>query len=227
MIYFSEKYIDFFGNLTLNNNKAWFDEHRSEYEQYVREPFKVFATDLLIAMKKVDKDIEVEGRKTVMRINKDVRFSKDKTPYRTDMGSGFGVQKSDDFAWPRYFISIGVLSGVQVIGGIYMPDTAMKNQIQKSMAESPEEFMKIVTATKFKKHFGQVDGDRNKRVPKNWGETLKINPYVLNKSWTYGKEYPVDLALSNDLLSTILADYRAAMQFQNYFKDFCTIELTE
>ena len=223
MIYFTEKYIEFFGNLTLNNNTEWFDQHRSEYEEHVREPFKRFATDLLEGMKKIDKDIDVDGTKTILRINKDVRFSKDKSPYRTNLASTFGITKTDKFIWPGYFIGIGVEEGVQVLGGMYMPDTAMKNRIQQNMANNPEEFMKIANDANFKKHWGEVNGDRNKRVPKGWEEALEKNPYILNKTWTYGKSYPVDLALSDDLLPTILDDYKATVGFQNYFKDFCTV----
>jgi len=222
MIYFTEKYIEFFGHLTLNNSKAWFDEHRKDYEEHVREPFKKFATDLLQGMKKIDKDIDVEGTKTILRINKDVRFSKDKSPYRTNLASTFGVSKSDKFIWPGYFIGVGVEEGVQALGGMYMPDTAMKNKIQQSMANNPEEFMKIINSSKFKKHWNTVNGDRNKRVPNEWESALEINPYILNKTWTYGKSYPVDLALSKELLPTLLADYKAAVSFQNYFKKFCT-----
>jgi len=221
MIYFTEKYIEFFGHLTLNNSKAWFDEHRNDYEEHVREPFKKFATDLVEGMKKIDYDIDVEGTKTILRINKDVRFSKDKSPYRTNMASTFGITKSDTFIWPGYFIGIGAEGGVQVMGGMYMPDTVMKNKIQRTMADNPEEFMKIISAPKFKNHWGAVNGDRNKRVPKGWDGSLEINPYILNKTWTYGKSYPIDLALTEDLLPTILADYNAAVIVQNYFKTFC------
>jgi len=221
MIYFTEDYVQFFGNLTLNNNKEWFDLHRHKYEKHVREPFKVFATDLLNGMKKIDKDIEVEGTKAMVRINKDVRFSRDESPYRNYMGVGFGIDKNDTITWPGYFISVGAVNGVEVRGGMYMPGTKIKNVIQKSMADNPEEFMKIVKSNKFKKHWDGVNGEHNKRVPKDWEKALESNPYILNKTWTYGKEYPVDLALTDDLLPTILADYKASMEFQNYFKKFC------
>ncbi len=223
MKYFTNKYIEFFGNLTLNNNKEWFDEHRSGYEMFVRDPFKKFSTDLLEGMKKIDQDIEVDGPNAMLRINKDVRFSKDKAPYRTNMAVAFGINKSDTFTWPGYLISLGVVDNIQVLGGMYMPGTSIKNKIQSAMAENPEEFMKIIKSKTFNKHWGGVNGERNKRVPKEFEGSLNKNPYILNKTWTYGKEYPIDLALSDDLLPSILEDYKAAVEFQNYFKRFCKI----
>lgn len=80
MAYFTKGYIDFFKNLEKNNTKDWMNENRKVYEKEVKEPFKIFAQDFLEALEPVLGTIPMTPRQTISRINRDIRFSKDKTP---------------------------------------------------------------------------------------------------------------------------------------------------
>ena len=82
MKYFSSDYLEFFKELAPNNNKDWFDKNRKRYIDSVKEPFKKFVTDLIQEISKVDDEVQIEAKDAIFRINRDIRFSKDKTPYK-------------------------------------------------------------------------------------------------------------------------------------------------
>ena len=80
-----QNYISFFKGLEKNNYKEWFDEHRKEYDDYVRKPFIELIEALIPALLEIEPKLHTDAKKTLFRINRDVRFSKDKTPYNTLM----------------------------------------------------------------------------------------------------------------------------------------------
>ena len=82
MAYFDTDYLEFFKELAGNNHKEWFDIHRKRYEQSVKIPMQVFVKDLILALKRIDKEIQIEPKDAIFRINRDIRFSKDKSPYK-------------------------------------------------------------------------------------------------------------------------------------------------
>ena len=84
---FNEEYLDFFKELAQFNKKEWFDENRKRYEKSVKIPFKKFVTELIQEIQKIDPEVEIEAKDAVFRINRDIRFSKDKTPYKIQMSA--------------------------------------------------------------------------------------------------------------------------------------------
>jgi uncharacterized protein (TIGR02453 family) len=82
MVYFEKDYFEFFKELAANNHKEWFDVNRSRYHSSVKEPFDKFIADLITEVHKIDKKIEIAPKDAIFRINRDIRFSKDKTPYK-------------------------------------------------------------------------------------------------------------------------------------------------
>ena len=87
MSFFSKEYFLFFKELRKNNNKHWFDANRDRYEQHVKTPFKAFTQHILYQLAKKDDLIFTNAAKCIFRINKDIRFSKDKTPYKLNVSA--------------------------------------------------------------------------------------------------------------------------------------------
>jgi len=81
MTYFTEDFIQFFNDLEKNNNQEWFHNHQKSYETNVKKPMQRLLTDLIAELQKYDIEIDVDPKKCIGRINRDIRFSKDKTPY--------------------------------------------------------------------------------------------------------------------------------------------------
>ena len=87
MIYLEKEYLNFFNELSENNNKLWFDENRKRYEKFVKKPFENLITDLIAELSNIDLKITMQAKDAMFRINRDIRFSNDKTPYKTQMSA--------------------------------------------------------------------------------------------------------------------------------------------
>lgn len=81
MQYFTQEYIDFFKYLSNNNHKEWFHDNIKRYENNIKKPFLNFVTSLIEEVSKIDDEVNLDAKKCISRINRDIRFSKDKTPY--------------------------------------------------------------------------------------------------------------------------------------------------
>lgn len=87
MSFFTQESLDFWNGLAENNSKTWFDEHRKDYEKHLRQPYLELAEALVYGLRGSEPEYEIEPAKATYRINRDVRFSKDKTPYKNHIGA--------------------------------------------------------------------------------------------------------------------------------------------
>ena len=126
MKYFSSDYLQFFKDLAPNNNKEWFDINRKRYEEVVREPFKVFITDLIDELSKDDSEIQITQKEAIFRINRDVRFAKDKTPYKMSNSAIISKGGRKDKSYPGVYIELGP-EKLGVYGGVFGPDNWAMN----------------------------------------------------------------------------------------------------
>ena len=103
---FSEKTVDYLNELKFNNNKQWFEENRDKYRKYLIEPMKELVNELAPFMMSIDPLLEVTPKKSISRINRDIRFSRDKSPYRSNMWISFKRVYKDWKNEPVYFFEI-------------------------------------------------------------------------------------------------------------------------
>ena len=101
MSYFSEDFLRFFKELAGNNNKEWFDLNRKRYFKEVKDPFHHFIEDLIAAVQKEDSNVNIAPKDAIFRINRDVRFSKDKTPYKLQVSAIISKGGKKDKVSPR------------------------------------------------------------------------------------------------------------------------------
>ena len=99
--YFSPDFLQFFKELAANNHKEWFDENRKRYETVVKKPFEVFVQHAIDEMAKLDPRLsELDPKKCIFRINRDIRFSKDKAPYKLNRSAAISVGGRNDMIEP-------------------------------------------------------------------------------------------------------------------------------
>ena len=145
--------LNFLTRLTENNNREWFQNHKDEYDA-ARENMLEFTGSVIQALSKVDPyiDAHTDPKKCVMRIYRDIRFSKDKTPYK----SYFGVHK---FSLGKYAGGIGYYINIEpgksfIAGGNWMPEGDHLKAIRQEIDYNAAELKEIIDAPKFKKLFG-------------------------------------------------------------------------
>ena len=96
MTYFNEAFLNFFNELAANNSKAWFDEHRKLYEKEVKVPFQTLVQDMINQIHEYEPEVQIKPSQAIMRINKDIRFSKEKIPYNTHVGANISKYGKKD-----------------------------------------------------------------------------------------------------------------------------------
>ncbi len=177
----TKEYISFFEGLAENNHKEWFDEHRKEYEKNVREPFIELIESLIPALLEIEPSLHTDAKKTLFRINRDIRFSKDKTPYNTLMKASLSSEGKKSEV-PGFYLGIGA-EYVHLGGALYQLSKDRLLKVRELIASNKDEFIAILNNPHFKTHFGELQGERNKRIDKKFSDVESELPYIANKQF--------------------------------------------
>ena len=176
--------LKFLKALEKNNSKEWFDQNRKAYEQ-AKSNYLDFVVEILGRMKKIDTSLaDLEPKQCVFRINRDVRFSKNKAPYKTNMGASFSKGGKKVQCAGYYF---HLEPGASFIGGgFWMPMAPELNKIRQEIDYSFEEFNTIINKKKFKTSFGSLsESEKLTRPPKGYEaenpaiELLKLKSFIV------------------------------------------------
>lgn len=221
MKYFTKDYLNFFKELASNNNKDWFDKNRKRYENTVREPFKIFISDLIDEVSKQDPEVQIEPKEAIFRINRDIRFSKDKTPYKLNNSAIISKTGRKDKSYPGLYIELGP-EKLGIYGGVYMPDTKQVQKIRQHIVGNTEVFSKIILSKDFKQKFGEIQGDQHKRLPKEFLESAKDQPLLFNKQWYHLANLSPNKITGDDLIDIILEYNNAALPLKKFLIDALT-----
>ena len=158
--------LDFLDELRHHNNKAWFDQNRPAYET-ARETFERFIDAVIDEFRSADQLHDLTAKDCIFRLNRDVRFSKDKSPYKTNLGAliGPGGRKSMQ---EGYYISIEPEGKSLIAGGWYMPEAAQLAKFRKAIDRDASILKKIMRAKAFVTYFGSVEGEKLKTAPQGY-----------------------------------------------------------
>ncbi len=215
MHYFTKEYLNFFKTLAANNHKEWFDVNRKTYETVVREPFKVFIAAVIQAVQKIDSEVAIETKDAIFRINRDVRFSKDKTPYKLFNSAIISKTGRKDKSYPGMYIELNP-ERLAIYGGVYMPDRKQVEKVRSYMIKNSKHLEKILNNKAFTESYGKVLGNKYKRLPKEIQEQAEVQPLLYNKQWYYELSLTPKIILQDDLLEVILKYYKIGLPLQEF-----------
>lgn len=182
----SKSNLEFLKALKQNNNRDWFTNNKDVYEKQHAETI-LFADAVLNEMRKHDNIETLSGKKSLMRIYRDVRFSKDKSPYKTNWGIGF--TRATKLLRGGYYIHLAPGESF-VGGGFWAPESADLNRMRKEIANNTEEFRQILNLKTFKNTFGELQGEKLKTVPKGFEkdhpalDLLQFKQYLISRKFT-------------------------------------------
>ncbi len=217
MKHFNKGFLEFFIELAANNNKEWFDRNKPRYVKDVKQPFEAFTTDLIERMKKVDDIGNPKASECIFRINKDIRFSKDKTPYKTQMSAAVSKGGKKDMVTPGLYVELGP-EHLGIYTGMYMPEKDLLNSVRSRIASNMKKFEGIITASDFKKTYGDVKGEKSKILPPELKEKAKVQPVIFNKQFYLMHTHDPEIILSDKLLDYIMKCYKVAEPFNTFLK---------
>jgi len=176
---FSAETTTFLKELAENNNKQWFDENRDRYREVLRKPMEELVSELRPFMLSIDPLLEVNSARSISRINRDIRFSRDKSPYRANMWIAFKREYLDWKEEPAYFFE--VFPDYYRFGmGFYSIPKATLYRLRSMIEDDNREFRKIYSLCKNQTAF-EMEGEKYKKI---------INPHLPEelKDWYQRKE---------------------------------------
>lgn len=203
--------LSFLKQLKKHNNKPWFDTHRNQYEA-AKEDFDEFVDKLIAGQGAIDEGIRgLRAKDCVMRIYRDIRFSKDKTPYRTSFGADFqkGGKKSP---LAGYYFHLSGDSESFAGGGLWMPQPEHLKKVRQEIDYCLDEFRGIVTSRSFKAQFGGIRQDDEYRLstmPKGYDKENPAAEYLKLKCFIAMKPIPEKMLTGSGLLKHSLKAYEA------------------
>lgn len=219
MPFFEKEFLDFFIELAPNNNKDWFDLHRKDYEKFVKDPFKKFVTHIIAKLAVTDATFtDLEAKDCIFRINRDVRFSKDKIPYKMMVSAVVAPNGKKSKAVNGVYFELGP-EYLRIYGGVYEIDKEDLLTVREAIAKDIPAFQKAYSHPEFTKTFGELKGERNKIIPKELREAAALEPLIFNKQWYFYTEFQPETILEENLDEIILNCYKAGRPVEQYFNE--------
>ena len=218
MVYFTPDFIQFFKELAANNHKDWFDENRKRYETEVKKPFATLVSDLIKEIRKDEPDLLVEPKDCIFRINRDIRFSKDKTPYKTQVSAVISPGGRKNMRMPGLYLEINP-ERIAIYGGLYMPDTTLLKNVRLFIADNVDAFKKAYSNKGFTDRYSEIQGEKNKRIDKQFLTAAEREPLLFNKQFYYYAHLPLKLLTTARLVPTILEYYNASSPVREFLRE--------
>ena len=207
----------FLEELCSNNERDWFTANRERYEETVREPARAFIRAMAPALAAVSPHFRADDRKTggsLMRIHRDTRFSRDKTPYKTNVGVQFRHALGRDVHAPGFYVHLE--PGSAFLGaGVWRPDSAALFMIRSRIDEEPETWRGIRDDAAFRVPF-RLGGESLKRIPRGFAKDHPLAEDLKRKDFIAIHELPLDDALGPafpDLAAARMRDAGGFMRF--------------
>lgn len=212
----SKATLDFLRELRGNNDREWFEANRSRYEE-ARASFLETVGDLIDRFDQVDDLGGVTIKECVFRINRDLRFSNDKSPYKTAMSAllGRGGRKSTG---RTYYFHIEPEGQSLLVGGLHDPSVAELGKLRQALAEDAKPFKKIIRAPEFVRYFGALEGESLKTAPQGYPKDHPDIELLRMKQFMAIHRLGDDTVCSENLVSHALAVFKAMKPFLIYIE---------
>ena len=212
---FPPEALQFFRGLARNNNREWFLPRKPLFEEKVKEPMRQLVDALNIALHDLAPEYATEPDKAIFRIYRDIRFSKDKKPYKEHIAATFHRRGAMAHGQGGYYVAISHKE-VAVGGGIYAPEPAQLLAIRQRIAERHDELRRILAAPQARKLLGGLEGAQLSRVPRGFPADHPAADLLRYKYYILYKELPASLATSPKLYKAIVDRFRVIVPFLQF-----------
>lgn len=212
--------LQFLKALDANNNRDWFQEHKDEYVDE-HTTMVAFADDLLAEMNKVDQIETASGKKSLMRIYRDVRFSKNKSPYKNNFGGG--LKRASKLLRGGYYYHIQPGQSF-VGGGFWGPNADDLKRIREEFAQDDHEIRSIINDPTFVELFGELKGDGVKTAPKGFSKDHEAIDLIRKKQFIVMRPFTDKAVQQADFLHEVVRTFQGMRPFFDYMSDVLTTD---
>ena len=210
----------FFRGLKRNNRKDWFEDHRPQYESEIRGPMRDLIEEVDVHLARVAPEFIGDPKRSMFRIHRDIRFSKDKSPYKTaagvwfyhaDAGRKVGQEAEGGGAGIYFHLAP---DGCFSAGGIWMPASPVLRKIRDALDEDYQGFEETIGGAKFKRRFGSLSEESMlKRMPRGFDEDHPAAKWLRYKSFTVHRPLTAAQVQSKKLPNTLAGDVEMMLPF--------------
>jgi uncharacterized protein (TIGR02453 family) len=215
MAYIAKDFLQFLRELSTNNNRDWFNNNKKRYEDNVKKPFEAFIEVMIDEMQKLDRNILITPKDAIFRIYRDTRFSKDKTPYKTQMSAIVSRGGRKNKSTPGLYIQFSD-EDARVYSGAYELDKNALQNVREAIASDLNGFNVLINDRKFKNKFGKIQGEKNKRLPKEFQEVALKQPLIANKQFYYFAKFEPELIFDPNLPKIMMDHFKVAQPLGNF-----------
>jgi len=209
-----EPVLTFLNELRTHNNKIWFDQNRQAYEK-ARDTFELFTNTLIDEFRVSDNLQNLTAKDSVSRIYRDIRFSKDKSPYKTNMWATIapGGKKMMRLG---YHVAIQPQGGSLIAGGMWEPTPEQLSSFRHAIDKDASEFKKVTRVKAFVDYFGGVEGEKLKTAPQGYDRTHPNLELLQYKQIVVVHRFSDREVLARDFLSQVMSGCRLMRPFLDY-----------
>jgi uncharacterized protein (TIGR02453 family) len=210
----------FLADLADHNQRDWFNDHKNTYQQ-LRTQFEDDVEYWFQELRLLDRELAgSEGRKSIFRLNRDIRFSHNKAPYKTHFSAYFTASPGKDVDAPAYYVQIGPRGQTLVAGGFYQPDKTQLAAIRREIDFDPDAFRDLLADVNFQYFFPDLGGEPLKRPPRGYTKNHLDIDLLMYKNYIVTHPLSDEEALSQpDFRAYVLAAFKELVPFCQYLRN--------
>ena len=215
--YFTQASFDFLNQLAVNNNRDWFADHKRQYEDTIRTPALQFIANIKDDLMAVSPHFRAVPKKvggSLMQVHRDIRFGKDKRPYKTNVGIHFRHEVGKDVHAPGFYLHIQ--PGECFVGvGLWRPDSSALGKIRDAIVEKGEAWMAASSDKKFAKRF-IISGESLKNPPRGYSKDHPLLEDLKRKDFIAISELSDKSVTSPQLVEEVVGRFQAAQPYMRF-----------
>ena len=218
---FTNDTLTFLRRLKRHNDRDWFRAHRDQYDAHVRAPMVGIIEQLATDLPAFAPELVATPKGSIYRIYRDTRFSPDKTPFKTHVSAVFPHRRLTKHGGAGLYFHVAT-DHVMIGAGIYAPEPRQLYQLRQYVAANLKRFRTIVDSPAFRRGFGEISGQRLKRVPKGFNADDPAAEYLKLRQFLAGTERPPDFATRPRFYSSLKRLFEHLAPFVRFLNESLT-----
>jgi uncharacterized protein (TIGR02453 family) len=202
----------FLASLARNNRRDWFQAHRAEFERDVRGPMASLVLGVNEGLRGFAPEYVTPPKSSLFRMNRDVRFAKDKSPYKTEVAAHFPCRGGAPDAVAGFYVALSA-AGIRTGGGTYVPGPPALARLRAHLAEHGEAFRRLVSGAALRRDWGTLDTAPLKGMPRGWKADHPEADLLRATRAFFMADLPPDLVTSPGLLPELVRRFRVLLPF--------------
>jgi len=215
---FNAETLRFLRALKRNNRREWFNAHRDDYENHVRAPMTAIVERLAADFTSFAPELVASPKLSIYRIYRDTRFSENKAPYKTHAAAVFPTRGLPKHEGAGLYFEVAH-GWVWAGGGMWAPQPPQLLRVREHISSTYPQIQRLSRTTTFRRHLGELQGDRLSRVPRGFSKDDPAAEYLKLYRFVAGREFPASLATSAEFYPTLVRTFKALMPLVRFLNE--------